>query len=182
MFAIKLLSVLGALSVLLLRGEAAGVVCEQRSRAPFPTIQPLPGKPGKNGTPGVPGPKGEVGMNGRVGEQGPVGPPGLDGRNGTDGSPGTPGIIPDAVIEQLRVDVLETLRRELKLICPGNTEKYPATSCKEIYECNSTAPSGYYWINITEMHQMFCSAGTKLMGYSVHACSLLVLKSFCSTV
>ena len=43
-------------------------------------------------------------------------------------------------------DILEDVRRELNLICIGDSEKYPAASCKEVYDCNSTAPSGNYWI------------------------------------
>ena len=104
-------------------------------------------------------------MNGTDGEQGPVGAPGLDGRNGSDGSPGPPGTVPDAVIEQLREDILEEVRRELKLICPGDREMYPATSCKEIYQCNSTAPSGYYWVrNATGQLQVFCDMDTTNCG------------------
>ena len=162
MLVITLPFVLG--SVLFLRGEAAEGVCGQRS--PYLAIQALPGIPGQNGVPGVPGPKGEAGVNGTDGEQGPVGPqgpvgaPGLDGRNGSDGSPGPPGTVPDVVIEQLRESILEEVRRELKLICPGDRQMHPATSCKEIYKCNSTAPSGYYRINTsTGIEQMFCSAG-----------------------
>ena len=161
------LLVVGSITVLSLRGEAAGAVCGQRST--YPTIQALPGKPGKNGAPGAPGPKGEPGVDGTdgeqrpvgpVGPQGPVGEPGLDGRNGSDGSPGPPGTVPDTVIAQLRVDIIETVRRELKLICPGDGEMYPATSCKEIYECNSTTPSRCYWVNTTTgVQQIFCSAG-----------------------
>ena len=98
MFAFKLLLVLGSITVLFLRGEAAGAACGQRST--FSTIQALPGKPGKNGAPGVPGP---------------------------------PGTVPDAVIEQLREDILEDVGRGL-LICPGKREMYPATSCKEIHD------------------------------------------------
>ena len=83
MFSVNLLLVLGTITVLILRGEAAGAVCGQRS--PFSTIQALPGKPGKNGAPGLPGPKGEAGMNGTDGEQGPVGPQGRTGPPGLDG-------------------------------------------------------------------------------------------------
>ena len=153
MFSVNLLLVLGSITVLFLRGEAAGAACGQRS--PLSTIQALPGKPGKNGAPGAPGPKGEAGMNGTDGEQGPGGPqrpaglPGLDGRNGSDGLPGPPGTVPDAVIEQLREVILEEVRRELKLTCPGDREMHPATSCKEIHNCNPTAPPGYYWVNTT---------------------------------
>ena len=161
----KLLLVLGSITVLSLRGEAAGAVCGQRST--YPTIQALPGKPGKNGVPGAPGSKGEPGVDGTDGEQGPVGPigqqgpvgaPGSDGRNGSDGSPGPPGTVPDAVIEQLRADILEEV---LKLLpCKGFFRNNPATSCKEIHDCGPTAPSGYYWVNTTTgLRQIFCLAG-----------------------
>ena len=61
------------------------------------------------------------------------------------------------------------MRRELNLscggnnglTCPGNTERYPATSCKEIYQCYSTAPSGYYWVNTTTgLLQLYCQMET----------------------
>ena len=163
MFSVKLLLALGSITVLFLTGEAAGVVCGQRSL--FPMIQALPGKPGKNGAPGVPGPKGEAGMNGTDGEQGPVGPPGLDGKNGSDGRPGPPGTVPDAVIEQLREVILQEVRRELKLTCPGYREMYPATSCKEIHGCDPTAPSGYYWVNTTTGPlQVYCQMETNNCG------------------
>ena len=74
MFGIKLLLILGSITVLFPRLKAARAVCGERS--PFPTIQALPGEPGKNGTPGALGPNGEVG---------------LDGINGVDGAPGLQG-------------------------------------------------------------------------------------------
>ena len=167
MFSVNLLLVLGSITVLFLRGEAAGAVCGQRS--PFSTIQALPGKPGKNGYPGVPGPKGEVGTSGTAGEQGPVGPqgpigpPGLDGRNGSDGRPGPPGTVPDAVIKQLREEILEEVMKLLP--CLANSEDNPATSCKEIHDCNSTAPSGYYWVNTTTGPlQVYCQMETNNCG------------------
>ena len=162
MFAAKLLLVLGSITVLSLRGEAAGAVCGQRST--YQTIQALPGKPGKNGAPGAPGPKGDPGVDGTYGEQGPLGPvgpvgaPGLDGRNGSDGSPGPPGTVPDAVIEQLRADILEEVLQLLP--CKGLFINNPAASCKEIHDCDPTAPSGYYWVNTTTgLRQIFCLAG-----------------------
>ena len=33
--------------------------------------------------------------------------------------------------------------------CVGTAENNTATSCKEIHDCNSTAPSGDYWVNTT---------------------------------
>ena len=105
------------------------------------------GRPGHDGRDGLPGSVGQAGPQGPVGPVGPVGAPGLDGRNGSDGSPGLPGTVPDAVIEQLRAGILEEV---LKLLpCKGFFINYPATSCKEILDCDPTAPSGYYWINTT---------------------------------
>ena len=90
----ELLLFLGSITVLSLRGEAAGAVCGQRST--YPSIQALPGKPGKNGVPGAPGPKGEPGVDGIAGEQGPVGPvgpQGIAGMNRTDGEKGPVGPV-----------------------------------------------------------------------------------------
>ena len=144
MFMVKLLLVLGSISVLFLGGEAAaGDVCNQRST--FATIQALPGKPGKNGAPGAPGPKGEAGVDGAPGPQGPVGPPCN---------------ISDVLIEQLTRDILERVRRDLNLLCKGNSESSPAVSCKEIYQCDPNAPSGLYWIStVLGVVRVFCSSG-----------------------
>ena len=124
------------------------------------------GMAGLNGTDGEQGPVGPVGPQGPVGlvgPQGPVGAPGLDGRNGSDGSPGPPGIVPDAVIEQLRVDILEQARK--LAICIANSANNPATSCKEIHDCNPTAPSGYYWLNTTTgLLQVYCQMDTNNCG------------------
>ena len=98
-------------------------------------------------------------MNGTDGEQGPVGPQGRVGPQGPDG------VVPDAVIEQLRDEILDEVRRELKLICPGEREMYPATSCKEIHDCAPTAPSGYYWVNTTTGPlQAYCQMDTNNCG------------------
>ena len=171
----KLLLVLGSITVLFLRGESEGAVSGQRST--YPTIQALLGKPGKNGVPGTPGAKGELGVEGTDGEQGPdgpqgpvgpVGPQGIAGLVGPQGPvepQGPEGVVPDAVIEQLRDEILDEVRRELKLICPGDREMYPATSCKEIHDCNRTAPSGYYWVNTTTGPlQVYCQMDTNNCG------------------
>ena len=126
----------------------------------------LNGRDGQQGTPGPPcpqGPIGEQGMKGDRGEQGPVGPVGPPG---SDGSPGPPGTVPDAVIEQLRADILEDVMRELTLTCPGDGKVYPATSCKEIHECDSTAPSGYYWVRNAAGNatQVFCEMNSTNCG------------------
>ena len=113
---------------------------------------------GMNGTDGEQGPVGPVGPQGPGGPQGSVGPQGPVGASGLDGSPGPPGTVPDAVIEQLRAGILEEV---LKLLhCKGFFRNNPATSCKEIHDCDPTAPSGYYWVNTTTgERQVFCLAG-----------------------
>ena len=123
----------------------------------------LAGPPGHDGRDGLPGSVGQAGPQGPVGLVGPVGTPGLDGRNGSDGNPGLPGTVPDAVIEQLRAGILEEV---LKLLpCKGFFINNPATSCKEILDCDSTAPSGYYWVNTTTGPlQVYCQMDTNNCG------------------
>ena len=103
----------------------------------------MPGKPGENGLSGAPGPKGDPRVDDRNGEQGPVGPP------------GPPGTVPDSVIEQLRANFIDEVTRVLS--CKGIASMNPATSCKEIHDCDPTAPSGYYWVNTTSGPlQVYC--------------------------
>ena len=121
------------------------------------------GQQGPSGPQGPQGAMGEQGMKGDRGEQGQVGAPGLDGRNGSDGSPGQPGTVPDAVIEQLRAGILAEV---LKLLhCKGFFINNPATSCKEIHDCDPTAPSGYFWVNTTTGPlQVYCQMDTNNCG------------------
>ena len=140
-----------------------GPVGPQGSVGPVGLQGPV-GPVGSQGIAGMNGTDGEQGPVGPVGPQGPVGAPGLDGRNGTDSSPGPPSTVPDAVIEQLRAGILEEV---LKLLpCKGFFRNNPATSCKEIHECNSIAPSGYYWVrNATgDATQVFCEMNTTNCG------------------
>ena len=131
------------------------------------------GKRGIRGTRGEKGVKGEEG--GPQGPVGPVGPQGPVGAPGLNGSPGPPGTVPDAVIEQLRAGILEEV---LKLLpCKGFFINNPATSCKEIHDCDPTAPSGYYWVNTTTgVREVFCLAGVSWVAMLCQAftyCTLL---------
>ena len=139
------------------------------------------GVQGDTGPPGAIGPRGYPGPDGVHGPPGPPGPPGTRGRQGPPGrsvvyltavqykqikeelSKQYP-VVPVAVIEQLKEDVFEG-RRVLKLICPGDDDVYPATSCKEMHDCNPTAPSGYYWVNTTTGPlQVYCQMETNNCG------------------
>ena len=172
--------------------DVTGCLAPTSGRATF-TVVGQQGVKGDPGPEGPHGPRGERGVRGTRGEKGvkgeeggsqgpvgPVGPQGPVGAPGSDGSPGPPGTVPDAVIEQLRAGILEQVRRELKLICPGDREMYlppPATSCKEIHDCDATAPSGYYWVNTTTgVRQIFCLAGVSWVDMLCQAftyCTLL---------
>ena len=58
-----------------------------------------------------------------------------------------------------------TPQPELQCAGNGTTGDYPATSCKEIYQCDPTAPSGYYWINTTTGPlQIYCQMDTNNCG------------------
>ena len=137
----------------------------QGPQGPVGSVGPkgIAGMKGTNGEQGIAGMNGTDGEQGPVGPEGPVGPPGLDGRNGSDGRPGPPGTVPDSVIEQLRQEILEEVMKLLP--CLANSENNPATSCKKIYDCNPTAPSGYYWVNTTTGPlQVYCQMETNNCG------------------
>ena len=134
--------VLSAVIFLLVLGFTESAETCSGPRSSLQAIQALPGLPGNDGTPGAPGPQGVQGPQGLAG---PIGPPGA---------------VSNTVIEQITRDILEQLRRELNLTCSGDSENNPATSCNAIYECNSTASSGNYWLKTaTGAVQTFCSAG-----------------------
>ena len=58
-----------------------------------------------------------------------------------------------------------TLQPEPQCSGHGTTVDNPATSCKEIHDCNPTAPSGYYWINTTTGPlQVYCQMDTNSCG------------------
>ena len=142
-----------------LQGEPGmkGNIGEQGPFGPRGPVGPS-GVSGMNGSDGECGPVGPVGLQGLAGAQGPPGRPGL---NGTTGPPGT---AHDAIFEQLMGDILGEVRNQL--VCKTkNSKNIPATSCTEIYECNSTLPSGYYWINTTTgAVQVYCLMETNNCG------------------
>ena len=130
----------------LVTGSEAAESCSATG-SPLQAIRALPGIPGNDGVPGTPGPRGE---------------PGAPGLNGTEGPPGPPGTVSDEVIEQLRRDILLEVKRELNL---SNSNRCPATSCKEIYDCDPTAPSGIYSLNTTAGPlQVYCKMNTTNCG------------------
>ena len=91
--------------------------------------------------------------------------PGLPGKPGEQGPPGPPGVLSDAELQELRRELVEEITCKLH---KGDTAASPATSCKEIYECNSTSPSGRYWLNTrTGAVQVFCDMETDGGGWTV---------------
>ena len=60
-------------------------------------------------------------------------------------------------IDQIMIDIIHILERGKEKL----TMKYPLTSCKDVHDCDPSAPSGYYWIKTTTgTRRMFCAAGT----------------------
>ena len=91
--------------------------------------------------------------------------PGLPGKPGEQGPPGPPGVLSDAELQELRRELVEEITCKLH---KGDTAASPATSCKEIYECNSTSPSGKYWLYTrTGTVQVFCDMETDGGGWTV---------------
>ena len=60
--------------------------------------------------------------------------PGRPGREGEQGPPGPPGTLSSDQREELKLEVIEFIRNNV--LNKGISEHYPATSCKEIYDCN----------------------------------------------
>ena len=149
-FTVKLLVALVCFTAVYLSTEAADT-------CPATTAPCIPGPPGRDGKDGQPGHDGQ---------------PGRDGR---DGVPGTIGSLTYAEGQQLKEEILETIRGEISMLncsktptpqCRGTTEGNPATSCREVYQCNPTAPSGYYWIRYVagSTVQVFCLMNTTNCG------------------
>ena len=126
----------------------------------------LPGSDGKSGPPGQNGRQGPPGQNGTQGPPGPNGVQGPPGQNGKQGPPGPPGAVANGELQNLRRELME-IRCEVYKLQKG-TANCPASSCKEIKECNSTAPSGTYWLNTRAGPlQVFCDMDTDGGGWTV---------------
>ena len=105
--------------------------------------------------------------------QGYPGLPGRDGRDGRDGTPGDPGPPgPPGTSSEMTYTEYQELRKSLTSdilsdprlgamstdtdnTCPQNLPT--ATSCKEIYDCNPSSPSGYYWRDSSPPQLMYCA-------------------------
>ena len=90
--------------------------------------------------------------------------PGLPGKPGEQGPPGPPGTLSSDGLQELRTELIEIVCNNV--LHKGITEHCPATSCKAIYESDSTLPSGNYWIkNATGgATQVFCMMNTTNCG------------------
>ena len=89
---------------------------------------------------------------------------GLPGKPGEPGPPGPPGALSDAELQKLRKEI-EELRCDLH---KGDTAIHLAVSCKEIKDCNSTSPSGKYWLKTTTRPvEVYCDMETDGGGWTV---------------
>ena len=180
---VKLLVALTCFTAVYLTTEAADT-CRATTASCIPGLPGRDGQPGRDGVIGPPGRDGRDGLPGNsctAGGVGLQGPPGLNGTNGAQGPPGLPGALNDTEQQQLKEEILATLREEIRMLSccnatqptpdpgqqrSGTFKDNPATSCKAIYECNPTAPSGYYWIrNVTgSTVHVFCLMNTTNCG------------------
>ena len=103
------------------------------------------GEKGDKGSIGPRGQKGDTGLKGMKGHCGDTGPMGLQGQKGEEGSSGQKGEPGDTMLTTEELNkVTETLQDTICIM--GRYKGFPATSCKEIYDCNPNTPSGYYWV------------------------------------
>ena len=183
---VKLLVALTCFTAVYLSTEAADT-CHATTASCIPGLPGRDGQPGRDGVTGPPGRDGRDGLLGNsctAGGPGLQGPPGLngtDGERGPPGSPGIPGALNYTEQQQLKEQILATIREEISMLsccnatqltpdpgpqCKGTFKDNPATSCKAIYDCSPTAPSGYYWIrNATgSTVQVFCQMNTTNCG------------------
>ena len=142
---VKLLVSLTFFTAVYLTTEAAKYNTCRANAATLPTI---PGLPGKDGRPG---------HNGTDGEQGPPGP---------QGPTGPPGAVNYTERQQLKEEILATLREEMSMQnCCNLLCELATTSCKELHQCNPALPSGYY--NITTplgVERVYCKMNTSNCG------------------
>ena len=61
-------------------------------------------------------------------------------------------------LDEISTRLEATMNKLISLHQPGKTASHPATSCTEIYDYNSTTPSGYYWLKDSSNAtiQVFC--------------------------
>ena len=182
---VKFLVALTCFTAVYLSTEAADT-CPATTTSCIPGLPGRDGQPGRDGVTGPPGRDGRDGLPGNsctAGGPGLQGPPGLngtDGERGPPGSPGLPGALNYTEQQQLKEEILATIREEISMLsccnatqptpdpgpqCEGTFKDNPATSCKAIYECNPTAPSGTYWVNAnTGPLQVYCQMETNNCG------------------
>ena len=134
---VKLLVAFACFSTMYLRTEAAKF---NTCRANAATLPCIPGLPGKDGQPG---------RDGTDGERGPA---------GAQGPPGLPGVLNYTEQQQLKEDILATLRKEIRMLSS-------ATSCKNLYHSNPALPSGYYNIVTPQgVERVYCEMNTTNCG------------------
>ena len=93
--------------------------------------------------------------------------PGLPGEPGARGHPGPPGVLSEPELQELKRELVQ-IRYELFTLHNPEAANCQATSCKGIQECNSTTPSGTYWL-ITRAGplQVFCDMDRDGGGWTV---------------
>ena len=153
-----------------------------------------PGHDGRDGVAGPAGRDGSNGTPGRDGSNGTPGRDGHDGLPGPPGSLTIveQQQLKDSILEMVRDEISMLCHQSQQCNetsadstntpmpqpcntpqptpqpgphCTGPSEDNPATSCKEVYNCDPTSPSGYYWVNTTTGPvQVYCEMDTNNCG------------------
>ena len=119
----------------------------------------FPGLPGRDGMPGPQGPPGTCACS----ELSIIAASNIDLRNSLKESLQnlTDGMI--EVLREIKQEISQMNTEELP--CPrslGLSSYKPAKSCREIFQCNPSAQSGYYWLKstTTETREVYCAMDT----------------------
>ena len=181
---VQLLVAVTCFTAVYIRGEAADT-CPTTTTACIPG---LPGRDGKDGQPGVAGPAGREGSNGTPGRDGRDGLPGPPGSLSIVEQQQ----LKDSILEMVRDEISMLCHQSRQCnetsadstntpmpqpsntpqptpqpgpSCTGSSEDNPATSCKDLHDCDPTPPSGYYWVNTTTGPvQVYCEMNTNNCG------------------
>ena len=160
---VKHLVALTCFTAVYLSTEAADT-CHATTTSCIPGLPGRDGQPGRDGVTGPPGRDGRDGLPGNsctAGGPGLQGPPGLngtDGERGPPGPPGLPGVLNYTEQQQLKEDILATVREEISMLSS-------ATSCKNLYHSNPALPSGYYNIVTPQgVERVYCEMNTANCG------------------
>ena len=119
----------------------------------------LPGLPGRDGMPGPQGPPGTCACS-------EISTIATSNTNLRDSLKESLQNLTDGIIEalqEIKEEIAQQNTGERPIPCTlGLSSSKPANSCREIFQCNPSAQSGYYWLKstTTETREVYCAMDT----------------------